>query len=320
MSWNSWKRNVGLAAALGVFAVATSAARAESEAKAAAAAELEPVVADETSPVVLDLGDAHRGRRQRLMAALGRHDQLGASVAGVGHPCEVAEFGELVDQFRGRGQAEFGERRQFGQSLALSADVAPDLQMRPAHIAVAALGHRFAEFAPKLVQQTHQQLSDGEPISFFLEISREIGLNDTQRARLMDMRRRLRAQNAPFMKQLDSLRSLAGVELGETGGLTASDREALERFRVWARPVVDSIRVNNDLAQAEARQPVVDDRIDRNSGLRQPVRERFLPRVELRETGGLELDEASVTDALHQRRLLRHRLLRDDGMRAPGGA
>jgi hypothetical protein len=123
-------------------------------------------------------------------------------------------------------------------------------------------------------------LSDGEPISFFLEISREIGLNDAQRARLMDMRRRLRAQNAPFMKQLDSLRSLAGVELGETGGLTASDREALERFRVWARPVVDSIRVNNDLAQAEARtlldaaQRALADSIATEGRQRQPVRRR----------------------------------------------
>jgi len=96
-------------------------------------------------------------------------------------------------------------------------------------------------------------LSDGEPISFFLEISRELGLSDAQKTRLMDMRRRLRVQNAPFMKQLDSLRSLAGVELGETGGLSAADREALERFRVWSRPVIDSIRVNNDLARAEVR-------------------------------------------------------------------
>jgi hypothetical protein len=123
-------------------------------------------------------------------------------------------------------------------------------------------------------------LSDGEPISFFLEISRELELSDAQRARLMDMRRRLRVQNAPFMKQLDSLRGLAGVELGETGGLTASDREALERFRVWSRPVIDSIRVNNDLARAEVRglldatQRALADSIATEARQRQPVRRR----------------------------------------------
>jgi hypothetical protein len=123
-------------------------------------------------------------------------------------------------------------------------------------------------------------LSDGEPISFFLEISRELGLSDAQRTRLMDMRRRLRAQNAPFMKQLDSLRSLAGVELGETGRLTAEDRDALERFRVWSRPVIDSIRVNNELARAEIRgmldgtQRATADSIATDARQRQPVRRR----------------------------------------------
>jgi hypothetical protein len=43
MSWNSWKRNVGLAVALSVIAVAMSTARAEKEG-AAAEAELEPIV------------------------------------------------------------------------------------------------------------------------------------------------------------------------------------------------------------------------------------------------------------------------------------
>jgi hypothetical protein len=123
-------------------------------------------------------------------------------------------------------------------------------------------------------------LSDGEPISFFLEISRELGLSDSQKGRLIDMRRKLRAQNAPFMKQLDSLRSLAGVELGETGGLTAEDRDALERFRVWSRPVIDSIRVNNDLARAEVRamldetQRATADSVATQGRQRQPARRR----------------------------------------------
>ncbi len=102
-------------------------------------------------------------------------------------------------------------------------------------------------------------LSSGEPISFYLEISRELGLSEDQKTRLMNMRRRLRVQNGPYMKQLDSLRDLAGVELGERGRLTSDDREALERFRTWSRPVIDSIRVNNDLARREV-QAMLDER------------------------------------------------------------
>ena len=96
-------------------------------------------------------------------------------------------------------------------------------------------------------------LSDGEPISFFLEVSRELGLRDAQKDRLMDIRRRLRSQNAPYMDKLDSLRELAGIDLGDRGGISQRDADALRRFNQWARPVVDSIRQNNDVARAEAR-------------------------------------------------------------------
>ena len=62
-----------------------------------------------------------------------------------------------------------------------------------------------------------------------------------------------RAANDSYMKQLDSLRQYAGVDLSERARLTESDREALKRFEEWARPVTESIRVNNDGARAEIR-------------------------------------------------------------------
>jgi hypothetical protein len=126
-------------------------------------------------------------------------------------------------------------------------------------------------------------MSDGEPISFFLEISRELGLTDPQKTRLMDMRRRLRVQNAPFMLKLDSLRALAGLELGERGGLSSEDRQALERFRTWSRPVIDSIRINNDVARAEVRamldasQLSAADSIARDARTRRPARRERPP-------------------------------------------
>ena len=55
------------------------------------------------------------------------------------------------------------------------------------------------------------------------------------------------------------------------------------------------------LAQAVGRQLVVDDRIDRNRRLRQPVRQRLLPGVERPEALGLKLDEAGVADSFDER-------------------
>lgn len=95
-------------------------------------------------------------------------------------------------------------------------------------------------------------LSDGEPISFLLEYSRFLELTEEQRLQLMDVRRRLRAQTAPFMQQLDSLRELAGLSL-QPRRRGSDDVEALERFQRESRPIVDSISVRNDLARREAR-------------------------------------------------------------------
>ena len=97
------------------------------------------------------------------------------------------------------------------------------------------------------------QLSDGEPVSFYLEWSHELDVTDDQRSQLIEIRRKLRLLNAPFMKQLDSLRRYAGVDMSERSRITEEDREALKRFEEWARPITDSIRLNNDGARADIR-------------------------------------------------------------------
>lgn len=97
------------------------------------------------------------------------------------------------------------------------------------------------------------QLSDGEPISFFMELSRELDLNDEQRTKLIEIRRRLRHDNALLVKALDSLARVSGVELGDRQRITSDDLRAMERFRIIAAPVTDSIKVNNDAARSEAR-------------------------------------------------------------------
>lgn len=96
------------------------------------------------------------------------------------------------------------------------------------------------------------ELSDGEPISYFLEHARALELTDTQRASLIDIRRRLRLVNAQHMRQLDSVREELGISL-EPRRVTNEDLKALERMRKLTQPITDSIRVNNDAAKAEAR-------------------------------------------------------------------
>lgn len=97
-------------------------------------------------------------------------------------------------------------------------------------------------------------LSDGEPISFILEHAQVLDLVDSQRVGLMSIRRKLRAANDPFMKQLDSLREYLGLSLEpRPRGLNDDDRRKLQKFEQMSQPITDSIRINNDAARVQAR-------------------------------------------------------------------
>ena len=125
------------------------------------------------------------------------------------------------------------------------------------------------------------QLSDGEPVSFYLEWSRVLELSDSQKTALIEIRRKLRAQNAPFVHQLDSIRQYAGIDMTERGRLSEADREAFQRFEKWAAPVIDSIRVNNDGARREIRAVLSSPQLSRADSLAVEMRD---PRV--RRAGG----------------------------------
>jgi len=97
-------------------------------------------------------------------------------------------------------------------------------------------------------------MSDGEPISFILEHAQVLDLVDSQRVSLMSIRRRLRAANDHYMKQLDSLRDELGISLEpRPRGLSDEDRKKLQRLEQISQPIADSIRVNNDAARIQAR-------------------------------------------------------------------
>ena len=97
-------------------------------------------------------------------------------------------------------------------------------------------------------------MSDGEPISFILEHAQQLDLVDSQRVSLMSIRRRLRAANDPYMKQLDSLREELGISLEpRQRGLSDEDRKKLQRLEQISQPITDSIRINNDAARLQAR-------------------------------------------------------------------
>ncbi|MGQ0643345.1 MAG: hypothetical protein ACT4P6_21575 [Gemmatimonadaceae bacterium] len=96
-------------------------------------------------------------------------------------------------------------------------------------------------------------LSDGEPISWFLEFSQQLKLTPDQKTSLISIRRRLRSDNDRFVERLDSVAEAVGLTLGErVNRLTAAEREALVRFNKITQPTRDSIRANNDVARAEA--------------------------------------------------------------------
>lgn len=97
-------------------------------------------------------------------------------------------------------------------------------------------------------------MSDGEPISFILEHAQVLDLVDSQRVGLMSIRRKLRAANDPYMKQLDSLREFLGLSLEpRPRGLNDDDRKQLQKFEQMSQPITDSIRINNDAARMQAR-------------------------------------------------------------------
>ena len=96
------------------------------------------------------------------------------------------------------------------------------------------------------------EISDGEPVSFFIEHSKELELTNGQRDSLMALRRRLRQQNTPYLRSLDSLRGVVGIDLEPRARSNDREREKMERFQKMSAPYADSIRVNNDAARGEA--------------------------------------------------------------------
>src|SRR5687767_1336294 len=97
-------------------------------------------------------------------------------------------------------------------------------------------------------------MSDGEPISFVLEHAQLLDLSEEQRTGLITIRRKLRTANQSFMQQLDSLREVMGISLEpQPRGLSDEDRKKLQRFQQISQPISDSMKVNNDAANLQAR-------------------------------------------------------------------
>jgi predicted PilT family ATPase len=98
-------------------------------------------------------------------------------------------------------------------------------------------------------------ITDGEPISFVLENAQVIDLREDQRIVLMAIRRRLRAVNGTYTKQLDSLREMLGIDMeARPRGMSDEDRKKFQRFEALSQPITDSIKVNNDAAKMQARE------------------------------------------------------------------
>jgi hypothetical protein len=145
------------------------------------------------------------------------------------------------------------------------------------------------------------EMSDGEPVSFYLEFSRMLDLSEVQKTGLIEIRRKLRIANAPFMRQLDSLREAAGVNMESRGRIDARDQEALRRFSEWSVAVTNSIRVNNDGARRDIRALLDATQIARADSLNremQDARGRRPPGRPRQRPGGASRFDALRFDAL----------------------
>lgn len=97
------------------------------------------------------------------------------------------------------------------------------------------------------------ELSDGEPISYLIEHSKLLQLSEEQKASLMDLRRMLRAQTAPFMRQIDSVREQLGIGLEPSRRSRDDESRVQMRLAELTQPFVDSVKVRNDAARLQAR-------------------------------------------------------------------
>lgn len=132
--------------------------------------------------------------------------------------------------------------------------------MRPRLIAVAILCGAAAsavpaqQVMPATVIRRGEAAGPGpldEPISLILEHAGLLDLTDAQRTSLMNLRRVLRRANDPYLARLDSLRELVGISAEPRRGGEDADKQA--RLDSLARPVTDTIRINNSAAGLQAR-------------------------------------------------------------------
>ena len=91
-------------------------------------------------------------------------DQLRPTVGGIRPTGQVAHVGEIVDELGRRRQAQLCPIRQLGEPDATHSDVAEDLEVGFADVAVSGVGARRAQVVAELAEQPDQQLSDGQPV------------------------------------------------------------------------------------------------------------------------------------------------------------
>ena len=85
-------------------------------------------------------------------------------VRSIGPAGQVAQVGEVVHELGGGGQAQLRAVRQLGEPDAAHPDVAEDLEVRLANVAVAGVGAGSGQVISELAKQPDQQLPDGQPV------------------------------------------------------------------------------------------------------------------------------------------------------------
>ena len=121
-------------------------------------------LADDLRPSVFDVGDASSGIGHQCLAPLRQVDELCAAVGRIGSTGQISQVDEVVHQLRGGSQAQLRPVGQLGEPDAAHPDVAEDLEVRLADIAVSGVGTWRGEVVTKLSQQPDQKLPDRQAV------------------------------------------------------------------------------------------------------------------------------------------------------------
>ena len=113
------------------------------------------------------------------------------------------------------------------------------------------------------------------PISALIEKRKDIGMADTQVAKLGGILARLDARSAPAFRQLDSVTKAMGLSADHPLGTSDPDKQRMLAYHGAITPILNEVRDNNEAATMEAFALLTSDQRRRATGVVRNQRDQF---------------------------------------------